>query len=193
MRSVIFLAVLALTGCASLTPRNPSNLCSVFSEKQDWRGNALSAQQRWGAPVPVQMAIINQESSFLEDARPPRYRFLGLLPLWRTSSAYGYGQVKDDTWDWYVSKTGRYAAERDDFADVTDFIGWYMHQSYTLLGIAKQDAYHQYLAYHEGHGGYKRKSYLAKTWLPKVAERVAQMARRYAAQLTHCNSANARG
>lgn len=186
-RLILMAIVLAFSGCATVPPRNPANLCSVFGERQDWRGSAFKSQRRWGAPVPVQMAIINQESSFVDDARPPRYHFLGLLPLWRTSSAYGYGQVKDDTWDWYMSKTGQSGADRDDFTDVTDFIGWYMHQSYTLLGISKSDAYRQYLAYHEGHGGYKNKSYQAKPWLLRVAERVAQTARRYASQLTTCS------
>ncbi len=184
---ILTVTLLALAGCATVPPRNPANLCSVFGEHQDWRDSAFKSQRRWGAPVPVQMAIINQESSFVDDARPPRYQFLGLLPLWRTSSAYGYGQVKDDTWDWYVSKTGRSNAERDDFADVTDFIGWYMHQSHTLLGISKMDAYRQYLAYHEGHGGYRKKSYQAKPWLPRIAERVALTARRYATQLGGCH------
>ena len=186
-RGLLLLLGLMLASCASLPPpRHTTNLCSIFTERRDWRTSAFKAQQRWQAPVPVQMAIINQESSFVQNARPPRYRFLGILPLWRVSSAYGYGQAKDDTWDWYVSKTGRTEAARDDFADVTDFIGWYMKQSRTLLGISRQDAYRQYLAYHEGHGGYRRKSHEAKPWLLRVARRVARTARQYASQLTAC-------
>lgn len=184
----VLLLLLTLSGCASLgPPRNPDNLCSLFREHPDWRNSALLAQRHWGVPVSVQMAIIQQESSFIDDARPPRYHFLGVLPLWRVSSAYGYGQVKDDTWDWYVSKTGRTDAERDDFADVTDFIGWYTQQTRTRLGISQQDAYRQYLAYHEGHGGYQRQSHQTKAWLLRVAGRVAGMARRYASQLTTCS------
>jgi hypothetical protein len=183
---ILLFMLLLLGGCATAPPKNPSNLCSVFLEKRDWYLGARKAERRWGVPVPVQMAIINQESSFVEDARPPRYQFLGILPLWRTSSAYGYGQVKDETWDWYKTKTGNSGADRDEFEDVTDFLGWYVHQSYASLGISKRDAYSQYLAYHEGHGGFKRKSYLAKPWLQKVAARVAANARRYQGQLAAC-------
>jgi len=184
----LLLLLLTLNGCASLgPPRSPDNLCSLFRERPDWRNSTLEARQHWGVPVPVQMAIIRQESSFIDDARPPRYLFLGVLPLWRMSSAYGYGQVKDDTWDWYVSKTGRTGAKRNDFADVTDFIGWYTRQTRTLLGISQQDAYRQYLAYHEGHDGYRRQSHQTKPWLLRVAGRVAEQARRYGSQLATCH------
>ncbi|MGX2040076.1 transglycosylase SLT domain-containing protein [Methylocaldum sp. MU1018] len=181
---LLFAAVLA--GCATAPPKNPSNVCSIFFEKEDWYAGVRKAQQRWGVPVPIQMAIINQESSFVEDARPPRYRFLGVLPLWRPSSAYGYGQVKDETWEWYRTKTGNGWADRDEFDDVADFIGWYVHQSYIRLGIPKHDAYSQYLAYHEGQGGFRRKTHLAKPWLLRVARRVAANAERYRRQLTTC-------
>jgi hypothetical protein len=177
-----------LAGCATAPPKNPSNLCSIFFEKNDWYASAKNAQRRWGVPVPIQMAIINQESSFVEDARPPRYRLLGILPLWRTSSAYGYGQIKDATWEWYRTKTGNGSVDRDEFEDVVDFIGWYADQSYTRLGIAKSDAYNQYLAYHEGHAGFRRKTYNSKPWLLRVAQRVAATATRYRRQLSGCQT-----
>lgn len=183
-----FLFAAVLAGCATAPPKDPSNLCSIFFEKEDWYASARNAQRRWGIPVPIQMAIINQESSFTEDARPPRYRLLGILPLWRPSSAYGYGQVKDDTWDWYRTKTGNGGADRDEFEDVVDFIGWYAHQSYRSLGISKFDTYSQYLAYHEGHGGFRRKSYLSKPWLMRVARRVEATATRYRRQLLTCQT-----
>lgn len=186
--AVCCLLAAVMAGCATAPPKNPSNLCSIFLEKEDWYVDARNAQRRWGIPVPVQMAIINQESSFVEDARPPRYQFLGVLPLWRSSSAFGYGQVKDDTWEWYRTKTGNGGADRDEFEDVVDFIGWYAHQSFTRLGIAKFDAYNQYLAYHEGHGGFRRKTYLSKPWLLRVAQRVAATATRYRRQLSTCQT-----
>lgn len=186
--AVCCLLAAVMAGCATAPPKNPSNLCSIFLEKEDWYVDARNAQRRWGIPVPVQMAIINQESSFVEDARPPRYQFLGVLPLWRSSSAFGYGQVKDETWEWYRTKTGNGGADRDEFEDVVDFIGWYAHQSFTRLGIAKVDAYNQYLAYHEGHGGFRRKTYLSKPWLLRVAQRVAATATRYRRQLSTCQT-----
>lgn len=120
----------------------------------------------------------------MADAQPPRPWLLGLIPLPRASSAYGYAQAKDETWDGYQAKAG--SADRDDFADATDFIGWYCNISYTRLGISKLDAKNLYLAYHEGHRGYQRKSYLQKAGLVQIADKVARRAKLFQNQLDEC-------
>ena len=84
-------------------------------------------------------------------------------------------------------------ADRDDFDDAVDFVGWYCNTSHRMLGISKWDAYNQYLAYHEGHGGYKRKTYRKKKWLIKTAHRVQGNAKRYSAQLSRCEDELDRG
>lgn len=134
----------------------------------------------------MQLAIIYQESRFRARAKAPKDTLLGFIPWGRKSSAYGYAQVKDTTWEWYIDKTGNWGADRDDFEDVTDFIGWYGNKSHRRLGISKWDAYRQYLAYHEGHGGYARKTYLKKPWLIRVARKVKRRAERYRAQIARC-------
>jgi hypothetical protein len=48
------------------------------------------------------------------------------------------------------------------------------------------DARNQYLAYHEGHAGYRRGSYNAKPWLLRVADGVADRAATYEMQLISC-------
>lgn len=183
-----FLIVFFLAGCASLPPKNQHDVCEIFYQEDDWYGAALKAQKKWGTPVAVQMAIIHQESGFRSNVRPPRDWFLGVIPLPRRSSAYGYGQAQDSTWDWYMESTGRWSADRDDFADVTDFIGWYTNVSQRKLGISKWDAEKQYLAYHEGHGGYSRGTYLGKPWLQRVAKKVKSRAASYSTQLKRCES-----
>ncbi|MGB0237892.1 MAG: hypothetical protein ACPG4B_04225 [Cycloclasticus sp.] len=190
MAKLLFIAALSLTlfSCASVPPKNQSNLCSIFYEKEDWYPATLAAQKKWGTPIAVQMAIIRQESGFRSDVRPPRDWFLGIIPLPRSSSAYGYGQALDSTWDWYMKSTDSYGADRDDFADVADFIGWYTNVSQRKLGISKWDGEKQYLAYHEGHGGYSRGTYLAKRWLQRVAKKVGAEAKRYSSQLKKCES-----
>ncbi|NJD04961.1 MAG: hypothetical protein FIA97_00490 [Methylococcaceae bacterium] len=182
------LAVLALCGCASSPPSNTADLCSIFAEKEDWYEAAKRASQRWKVPIPVQMAIINQESSFVEDARPARVRFLG-IPLWRPSSAYGYGQAKDETWQRYQTRTANDGADRDEFADAVDFVGWYLHRSFVQLQIPKTDAFRHYLAYHEGQGGFQRGTWREKPWLQAVARKVAGTAERYQQQLKWCEPA----
>jgi len=178
--------LLVLGGCATSPPSNIGNSCAIFNEKDDWYDATREVEKKWGVPISVVLAIMYQESSFKSDAKPPRDTILWVIPWFRRSSAYGYAQVKDDTWQWYKDKTGNHGADRDDFEDAADFIGWYCDMSHRLLGIAKSDAYRQYLAYHEGHGGYKRGSYNAKPWLIKVARKVETQARRYQAQLAAC-------
>ena len=137
-------------------------------------------KRRWGIPVEVQLAIIRNESSFRHDARP-RSPSGGYA-----SSAYGYPQAIDGTWEWYRDETGKRWAKRTNFADAADFVGWYANRSQRTLGISPKDAYNQYLAYHEGHTGFRRGSYRKKPWLQRYARQVDRHARAYAAQLNRC-------
>ena len=137
----------------------------------------------------MQMAIIYQESKFISDARTPLRYSLGVIPVGRQSSAFGYSQALDGTWDEYLRDQGKYGARRDDIRDATDFMGWYMHQSTQQLGIPKTDARRQYLAYHEGRTGYRRGTYNGKAWLMRVANEVGQRSRTYQAQLASCRAA----
>ena len=146
----------------------------------------MKVEKKYRLPISVQLAIMRQESSFRHNAKPPRYKLLGIPMWWRVSNAYGYAQVKDETWQWYIDKTGNWGADRDDYEDAVDFMGWYTTLSYKKLHISRWDTYNQYLAYHEGHTGYKRKTYNQKPWLKKVAHKVAHYARQYRGQLHGC-------
>ena len=44
----------------------------------------------------------------------------------------------------------------------------------------------QYLAYHEGQGGWKKKTYLDKNWLIEVAKNVERNTKMYNNQLLKC-------
>ncbi len=178
--------VFALTGCSTSPPKQVDNACTIFDEKTDWYKATRAAEKKWGTPIQIQLAIMRQESSFRHDAKPPRDTMLGIPMWWRVSSAYGYAQAMDGTWDWYVKDTGNRFADRDDFEDATDFIGWYTDVSQRKLGISKWDTYNQYLAYHEGHGGWTRKTYNQKGWLTKVARKVERNANTYGSQLKQC-------
>lgn len=182
----ILSGIIFLSGCATLPPQKPSDLCEIFREKPDWYQAALESENRWDVPVSVQMAVIRHESDFVEDARPPRTWFLGFIPTGRISSAYGYSQALDATWDRYLRDSGRGSGSRDDFFDASDFVGWYLKQTRNELGIPTNDAYRQYLAYHEGARGYARGSHKKKPALINVAKKVARTAERYDLQLRGC-------
>lgn len=182
--TLTLLSVLLL-GCSTYRPSNPNNLCAIFLGETDWYEAAVEANEDWGTPIHVMMAIMHQESRFVHDAKPARDWFL-FIPLPRSSSAYGYAQAQDPAWYDYQRATGRGGADREDFDDAIHFIGWYTHATQRKLGISKWDTYNQYLAYHEGRGGYQRKTYEGKPWLKKVASKVKRRAESYGAQLKSC-------
>ena len=183
------LAVLAMllmsSGCATYQPARTDNICSIFRGDTDWYKSARDANKRWGTPVWVMMAIIDQESRFVSDAKPDRDWFL-FIPLPRRSSAYGYAQAQDPTWEKYMRETGNSGDDRDDFSDAINFVGWYTNTTQRTLGISKWDAYHQYLVYHEGYDGYLSGGWKSQGWLKQVAEKVRSKAAVYDAQLKAC-------
>lgn len=189
--SILFIFVIA---CTSNQQINTADSCIIFDQKKNWYKATKKSYEKWETPIALQLAIINQESSFNQFAKPERKKFLGIFPGSRPSTAFGYAQVTNPTWEWYKTKTGNNNASRANFSDVTDFIGWYTTQSKNIIGISKKDFYNQYLAYHEGQGGWKKKSYLEKKWLIEVAKNVERNAKMYNNQLKDCeNSLNRKG
>lgn len=178
--------VMLLVACASAPPQRVDNLCSIFKEKSSWFKDAKKAEKNWQSPIPTMMAIMHQESRFRATAKPARTKILWVIPWSRPSNAYGYPQALDATWDWYRKSTGSWGADRDDFGDAIDFIGWYNNQTHRVNRVGRDDTYSLYLAYHEGHGGFKRQTYQSKNWLKKVANKVSNRANMYKKQLQGC-------
>ncbi|MCM2680474.1 hypothetical protein NAF29_12465 [Echinimonas agarilytica] len=178
--------MVAMSGCSTTPPANPENLCDIFREKSDWYKDSVRMSEKWGVPIQVPMAMMYQESSFRHDAKPPKdYIFFGLIPWGRVSSAYGYSQAKTMTWADYQRETGQ-SGSRSDFGDAIDFMGWFITKTHKINGVSKWDAYAQYLNYHEGWGGYRRKTYNRKAWLKDVARKVERRASTYGTQLRSC-------
>lgn len=182
----VLIVLALLTGCVTSPPKHVNNICHIFDEKDGWYEDAKDAQKKWGSSIPVMMAIMHQESRFRPKAKPPRTKILWVIPGPRKSDAYGFSQAKDNTWDWYIDKTGNWGADRDKFEDAIDFIGWYNAMSERKSHIKRNDTYHLYLAYHEGHGGFNRRTYKNKGWLKQVAKKVSAKARTYQSQLNGC-------
>jgi hypothetical protein len=191
LRPIFGAALVALTvGSCSSSPSNPprvqDDICSIFAERPTWRSAISQSATRWGAPAEIQMAIIWAESSFRAEARPPKNYALGFIPWGRVSSAYGYAQAINGTWDWYRRESGNSGADRNDFEDASDFVGWYMAKTMQMNGVVMHDAFSHYLAYHDGHTGFRRGDWRNKGWLQQVATRVADQAVRYRGQLHSC-------
>ena len=182
-----FLSLFLITACASSGPPvSTSDVCKIFKEKRSWYKAAKKNEDRWDIPVSVTMAIIKQESSFIASAKPGRTKLLGFIPWKRESSAKGYAQAIDGTWELYLKDRGGWFKSRNDFDDAVDFIGWYNSKSVKQLKIEKHNARALYLAYHEGRGGYRRGSHRTKPWLLVVADKVQRQSDRYNLQYQKC-------
>ncbi len=188
MAAFFALAVLASCGGGRehTAPRNLEDACALTAERPAYFRAMRDAEREWSIPLPVQMAIIHAESRFDGDARTPHRYALGVIPMGRQSSAYGYSQALDGTWEEYQRATRSPNARRDNIAHATDFIGWYASQAYALNGIPPSDARNLYLAYHEGNAGFARGSYRNQAWLIRVADNVADRAVLYDTQLRAC-------
>ena len=186
LHCLILLCIFVTFYSCATPPKNTKNLCEVFDDKGGWYKDAKRAYRRWGSPIPVMMAMMHRESSFKRKAKPPRTRILWIFPGPRPSTAYGYSQALETTWNIYKRETGNYGADRDDFEDAVDFVGWYNHKSQLECGIKPDNAYALYLAYHEGQKGFNRGTYKNKAWLKKAANEVASRAKYYKTQLQGC-------
>ncbi|SEK61008.1 lytic transglycosylase [Roseovarius nanhaiticus] len=190
LRALLLLVLVAACGRGGSYGESPNQMedaCAILRERPEYRRAFRAAERRWGVPTHVQMATIYQESKFVSDARTPYRYTLGVIPMGRQSSAFGYSQALDGTWDEYVEEQGARRARRDNIYDATDFMGWYMAKSRDALNIPMYDARNHYLAYHEGRTGYSRGSYNGKAWLVRVAGTVEDRAARYQSQLRRCN------
>ncbi|MDQ2066282.1 lytic transglycosylase [Xinfangfangia sp. CPCC 101601] len=189
LRASILLLSLAACGGGSRqfeAPRKLDDACAIVAERPQYLRAMRATERKWGVPIHVQMAVIHQESKFIGNAQTPHRFALGVIPMGRQSTAYGYSQALNGTWEEYQKSEGRGRAKRDRITDATDFMGWYFTETTRKLGIPLSDAQGQYLAYHEGRSGYSRQSYLSKPWLVEVAAKVKRRSEMYESQLNGC-------
>ena len=180
----IYLAFFILFSSCSSIPLNTKDGCSIFEERYLWYKHTKNSYEKWGIPIHIQLAIIQRESNFNWLAKPERKRIFKIIPYKRPSSSFGYSQAVKKTWEQYKHETNNTLATRARFKDSADFIGWYGNKSHKLLKIPKNDAYRQYIAYHEGWGNYKNYKKSKKVII--LAKRVQEQARMYRMQLKKC-------
>ena len=174
-----------ISACSSI-PSNTSDSCSIFNERYLWYKYAKKSEQKWGTPIYLQLAIIKMESGFDWLAKPPRQKLFKIVPYKRPSSSFGYSQAVKGTWRQYKTETGNKIATRTRFKDSVDFIGWYTSKTEKILKVSKQDAFKQYIAYHEGWGNYK--NYKNNKKVINLAKRVENQASIYKKQLSDCKN-----
>ena len=181
----LLILLIIISACSSI-PSNTFNSCDIFDERYLWYKHSKKVEQTWGTPVHIQLAIIKMESDFDWLAKPPRQKLFKVIPYKRPSSSFGYSQAVNGTWEQYKKETGNKLAVRSRFKDSVDFIGWYTNKSSNILNISKSDAFKQYIAYHEGWGGYK--NYKDNKKVINLAKRVEKQSNVYKNQLKECRS-----
>ena len=182
-KSLILFIIFFLSACSSI-PKNTSNSCSIFNERYLWYKHAKKTEKKWGTPIYLQLAIIKMESSFDWLAKPPRQKLFKIVPFKRPSSSFGYSQAVKGTWKQYKDETGNKYATRARFKDSVDFIGWYTSKTEKILNVPKDDAFKQYIAYHEGWGNYK--NYKKNKKVINLANKVEKQSNIYKKQLSDC-------
>lgn len=149
------------------------DVCTMLKTRPHWRNALSEGYLNWQVEPWYVLAFLYQESRFNPKALSK-------------SLAYGFPQAKDDTWRWYQESRKLPVASRERFDDAVDFIGWYAHKNIARNGVGLKDVKNQYLAYHEGLGGFESSSFLAKPWLITIADKVAHRALEYQKQLLRC-------
>ena len=181
----VFILFIFLNGCSSI-PQNTSNSCEIFDERYLWYKHSKKVEKQWGTPIHIQLAIIKMESDFDWLAKPPRQKLFKIIPFKRPSSSFGYSQAVKGTWEQYKNETGNKLASRARFKDSVDFIGWYTNKTKSILKISLNDAFKQYVAYHEGWGNYKY--YKKNKKVIGLAKKVEKQSKIYKNQLAKCQS-----
>ena len=181
----ILISFAIVSGCIGI-PKNQGDACSIIKQKKSWRSALKKTERKWGISPGMQLAFIKTESNFRPTARTQRKYVFGLIPSGRISSAYGYSQALDGTWKEYKKSTGNRYHRRSNFMHSTNFIGWYVDKTNRTLGIAKNNAYLQYLAYHQGQAGFKTGAYKTKKGLLEVARKTASNKKIFDRQLKKC-------
>ncbi len=172
----------ASKGRAESKPKNVDNICEIFSEKTKWIEPTKRSYNKWGIPVELMMAIIRHESSFRSQARPIDKNGK------RLSSAYGYSQAIDGTWKIYQRENNKPKADRTQFSDAIDFVGWYSSKSIAKgQDISPFDVNALYVFYHDGWGALPEDgSRELKPEVLKVAAKIYKQTLLYHRQLKKC-------
>ena len=182
---LVAIIAIFLLGCSTKITMNQDDICVIIDENPRWSNSLLDAKKKWNAEPSTVMAIIRQESSFDPNAAPDREKVLGFIPWKRPSSAKGYSQAVEATWEQYQKETGNRGARRSNFDSSVDFIGWYLSKAPSAR-IRNYEVDKLYIAYHEGYGGFKKKTYRKKQWLIRVADRVQARSNMYQKQYWGC-------
>lgn len=174
MRKSFIFATLTLLSLPIIGFAGTQNICEVLKVHPSWYQDAKVVQQKWGVPVSVQLAIIQEESHFKPDAKN------------KDSSAYGFAQAVNQIWVTYKENCDNKKQKRNNFKDATNFIGWYANRMQKQVNVSPQNAYQLYLSYHDGASGYLTALHKKQAFSKQLADHVQDVANQYKVELLSC-------
>lgn len=172
-----FVAIVAINTGSAKAGTDLDDACDILRDRIGWYTAASDVSKKWQISVPTILAVMHQESRFKATAAA------------KTTSAYGYAQALDGTWGLYQEANNAADAKRTSFVASADFIGWYMGMTKQRVGVPLDDVAGHYLAYHEGHVGYRSMRWKKNKELVAVAHDVARRADAYEEQMRVCKMA----
>lgn len=152
-------------------PPPANETCALIASHKGWTEALANAEARWETPAAALLAVVRQESNFEVPDRNNQ-------PL----APYGYAQADSRTWSAYRTAVKRPRADRANFTDAVDFIGWYFAATRARTGAKYSDVTTHYLAYSRGQNRPGKASPAAR----KNAAKVAAYAKAYAKDLAAC-------
>ena len=179
--SVVVAIAAMLVACSEGQVDASANACQIMQDHTKWKRALEQSQKDYDVAPSVVLALIHQESKFNATAKSS------------SSTAYGYAQAINATWQSYVTTTGHSSAKRNNFKDSADFVGWYLSDLSASLDISKSNVNDLYLAYMLGYAGFKRyKNQVgpnaeAVRHQEIMAQKVAEKSQAYAHQLSQCS------
>ena len=69
---LLCITLLFLYACTSNQLTNTADSCIIFDEKKSWYKATKNSYDKWNTPIAFQLAVIKQESSFTQFAKPKR-------------------------------------------------------------------------------------------------------------------------
>ena len=188
IKLTLIIACLLISSCDKRPSKyQQNNICALFHANPSWYKYTKQSQKHWGTPIWAQMAVIHQESRFSAEAKAKNKTFIGIpIPFTHKSTAYGYSQALNETWQNYKVYTKNLGARRNNFKYATDFVSWYLYRARKYLHLSDNQTADLYYAYHEGINGYRKKNHLKRDGLDLAARQVAKQAGIYKKQLTSC-------
>ena len=72
---IFWISITFSIACSSSNIDYTTDSCIIFEQKKFWYKDAKESYDNWGVPISLQLAIINQESSFKQYAKPKEISF----------------------------------------------------------------------------------------------------------------------